>query len=190
MTSSRQAVKPAMRRPAHQVGGGQHLRSVADRRHHLAGRGRPPAQLHRRASSREFQGTSGTATISTPGSRMHFEVLVEDPSGKRALDIVMPRIIGEHDTFRVIAYRGIGHVTRYRFGLPPALRLRHRSAHAAGGGSRVCRRIPAYSVSLYRSAPTARRLGAGSRFLGRKAPMGVTGESWASGGGGGSRSNG
>ena len=43
---------------------------------------------------------------------MHFEVLVEDPSGKRALDIVMPRIIGEHDTFRVIAYRGIGHVPK------------------------------------------------------------------------------
>ena len=34
---------------------------------------------------------------------MHFEVLVEDPSGKRALDIFMPRIIGEHETFRVIA---------------------------------------------------------------------------------------
>lgn len=43
---------------------------------------------------------------------MHLEVLVEDPSGKRALDIFLPKIIGEHDTFRVISYRGIGHVPR------------------------------------------------------------------------------
>ena len=43
---------------------------------------------------------------------MHFEVLVEDVSGKRALDILMPKIIGEQHTFRVIAYRGIGHIPR------------------------------------------------------------------------------
>ncbi|MDE0206678.1 MAG: hypothetical protein OXP66_11705 [Candidatus Tectomicrobia bacterium] len=43
---------------------------------------------------------------------MHFEVLVEDASGKAALDILIPRIIGEQHTFRVIAYRGVGHIPR------------------------------------------------------------------------------
>ena len=40
---------------------------------------------------------------------MHFEVLVEDRSGKKALDILIPKIIGAQDTFKVIAYKGIGH---------------------------------------------------------------------------------
>lgn len=43
---------------------------------------------------------------------MHFEVLVEDQSGKKALDILIPKIIGDQHTFRVIEYRGIGHVPR------------------------------------------------------------------------------
>ena len=43
---------------------------------------------------------------------MHFEVLVEDPSGKCALDIFMRKIVGRDDTYRVIPYRGIGHVPR------------------------------------------------------------------------------
>ena len=43
---------------------------------------------------------------------MHFEVLVEDASGKSALDIFMPKIVGRGDTYRVIPYRGIGHVPR------------------------------------------------------------------------------
>ncbi len=46
---------------------------------------------------------------------MHFEILVEDRSGKRALDVLIPKIIGAQDTFRVIGYRGIGRV-------PPNLR--------------------------------------------------------------------
>lgn len=41
---------------------------------------------------------------------MHFEVLVEDRSGKSALDILMRKIVGKDDTYRVISYRGIGHV--------------------------------------------------------------------------------
>lgn len=41
---------------------------------------------------------------------MHFEILVEDRSGKRALDILIPKIIGAQDTFRVIGYRGIGRI--------------------------------------------------------------------------------
>ena len=41
---------------------------------------------------------------------MHFEILVEDLSGKKALDILMPKILGGQGTFRVIAYRGIGRI--------------------------------------------------------------------------------
>lgn len=39
---------------------------------------------------------------------MHFEVLVEDQSGKHALDILIPKIIGSEHSFKVRAYRGIG----------------------------------------------------------------------------------
>ena len=41
---------------------------------------------------------------------MHFEVLVEDRSGKTALDILIPKIIGDQHTFKVIPYRGIGRI--------------------------------------------------------------------------------
>ena len=41
---------------------------------------------------------------------MHFEVLVEDQSGKHALDILIPKIIGSEHSFKVRAYRGIGHI--------------------------------------------------------------------------------
>ncbi len=40
---------------------------------------------------------------------MHFEILVEDKSGKVALDILVPKIIGKEHKFRVIAFKGIGH---------------------------------------------------------------------------------
>ena len=43
---------------------------------------------------------------------MHFEVLVEDRSGKTALDILIPKIVGDRHTFRVIPYRGIGRIPR------------------------------------------------------------------------------
>ena len=43
---------------------------------------------------------------------MHFEILVEDQSGKKALDILIPKIIGNQHTCRVIAYRGIGRIPR------------------------------------------------------------------------------
>ena len=41
---------------------------------------------------------------------MHFEVLVEDQSGKHTLDILIPKIIGSEHSFKVRAYRGIGHI--------------------------------------------------------------------------------
>lgn len=43
---------------------------------------------------------------------MHFEILIEDLSGKAALDILMPKIIGENHTSRVISYRGIGRIPK------------------------------------------------------------------------------
>ena len=41
---------------------------------------------------------------------MHFEILVEDLSGKRALDILTSKILGNQHTFRVIDYSGIGRI--------------------------------------------------------------------------------
>ena len=43
---------------------------------------------------------------------MHFEILVEDQSGKRMLDILTPKIIGDKHTFKVHAYQGIGRIPR------------------------------------------------------------------------------
>ena len=43
---------------------------------------------------------------------MHFEILVEDKSGKKSLDILVPKIIGDEHTFRVITYKGIGRIPR------------------------------------------------------------------------------
>ncbi len=43
---------------------------------------------------------------------MHFEILIEDRSGKELLDIIVPKIIGEQHTFRVISYRGIGKIPK------------------------------------------------------------------------------
>ncbi len=43
---------------------------------------------------------------------MHFEILVEDQSGKRMLDILVPKIIGNQDSFKVHAYQGIGRIPR------------------------------------------------------------------------------
>ena len=43
---------------------------------------------------------------------MHFEFLVEDSSGKRMLDTILPRLFTESVTFRVIAYRGIGRLPK------------------------------------------------------------------------------
>lgn len=39
---------------------------------------------------------------------MHFEILVEDQSGKKALDVLVPKILGQSHTFRIKPYRGIG----------------------------------------------------------------------------------
>lgn len=43
---------------------------------------------------------------------MHFEILVEDQSGKKALDILIPKLIGPEHTFRVHPYKGIGRIPK------------------------------------------------------------------------------
>ncbi|MFB8791208.1 MAG: hypothetical protein U7123_20735 [Potamolinea sp.] len=44
---------------------------------------------------------------------MHFEILVEDISGKAALDILVPKIIStEQHTFKIHSYKGIGHIPK------------------------------------------------------------------------------
>ena len=55
---------------------------------------------------------SGIAIIWMRGKAMHFEILVEDISGKRMLDMLVPKMIGDSHTFRVISYRGVGRVPK------------------------------------------------------------------------------
>lgn len=43
---------------------------------------------------------------------MHFEILVEDSSGKIALDLLVPKIIGPEHTFRIHPYKGIGRIPK------------------------------------------------------------------------------
>ncbi|WP_256871836.1 DUF4276 family protein [Nostoc sp. TCL26-01] len=50
-------------------------------------------------------------TIWMQGEYMHFEILIEDISGKKALDILVPKIINiEQHTFNIHSYKGIGHI--------------------------------------------------------------------------------
>ena len=43
---------------------------------------------------------------------MHFEVLVEDQSGKKALDILIPKIVSADHTFNVHPYKGVGRIPK------------------------------------------------------------------------------
>lgn len=43
---------------------------------------------------------------------MHFEILVEDQSGKKALNILIPKIIGDKHSYKVISYKGIGRIPK------------------------------------------------------------------------------
>ena len=43
---------------------------------------------------------------------MYFEILVEDQSGKKALDILIPKIIGNQHKFKIRHYKGIGHIPK------------------------------------------------------------------------------
>lgn len=46
---------------------------------------------------------------------MHIEILVEDPSGAKLLDLILPKIFGDQSashSWRVHSYRGIGHIPK------------------------------------------------------------------------------
>ncbi|VVT28010.1 conserved hypothetical protein [Roseovarius sp. EC-HK134] len=49
---------------------------------------------------------------------MHYEILVEDQSGKRVLEEVVPKILPVNCTFSIFHYKGIGHIPK---GLQPRL---------------------------------------------------------------------
>ncbi len=46
---------------------------------------------------------------------MHFEFIVEDASGKIALETIVEKIIGQNSfehSYRIIAYKGAGHIPK------------------------------------------------------------------------------
>jgi hypothetical protein len=43
---------------------------------------------------------------------MHFDIFVEDISGKALLDIIVPQMIGEYNTFDVKSYKGCGRIPK------------------------------------------------------------------------------
>jgi hypothetical protein len=46
------------------------------------------------------------------GKLMSFEFLVEDQSSKRALEILLPKIIGGSEKLRIHSYKGLGHIPK------------------------------------------------------------------------------
>jgi hypothetical protein len=44
---------------------------------------------------------------------MHFEILVEDQSGKKALEVLVPKIIGSGHTFDIHSYKGVGRIPKH-----------------------------------------------------------------------------
>jgi len=58
---------------------------------------------------------SGTAITWMRGKPMHFEILVEDASGKIALKSILEKILGpagKYHTYRIISYKGIGRIPK------------------------------------------------------------------------------
>lgn len=54
----------------------------------------------------------GIAIIWIRGELVHFEILVEDQSGQKALEILIPKIIGANHTYKIHAYKGIGKIPK------------------------------------------------------------------------------
>lgn len=57
----------------------------------------------------------GTAITWMRGEPMHYEILVEDASGKIALEYIVEKILGPIDqghTYRIISYKGIGRIPK------------------------------------------------------------------------------
>jgi hypothetical protein len=43
---------------------------------------------------------------------VHLEILIEDLSGKKALDVLIPKLTTAEDTFRIHSYKGIGRIPK------------------------------------------------------------------------------
>jgi hypothetical protein len=43
---------------------------------------------------------------------MHFEILIEDQAGKKALEILVPKLMRKGNTFHIHSYKGIGHIPK------------------------------------------------------------------------------
>jgi len=43
---------------------------------------------------------------------MHYEILIEDESGKQAMEFLIPKILTNKFTYRIIPYKGIGHIPK------------------------------------------------------------------------------
>jgi len=43
---------------------------------------------------------------------MHFEFLLEDQSSSKAMDILMPKLLGSNSTYRIHSYKGIGDIQK------------------------------------------------------------------------------
>ena len=43
---------------------------------------------------------------------MYFEILIEDQSGKKAMEILLPKLFGNEITFRIRSYKGLGHIPK------------------------------------------------------------------------------
>ncbi len=43
---------------------------------------------------------------------MHFEILIEDQSGKIILETITGKILGEDHAYRIIPYKGVGHIPK------------------------------------------------------------------------------
>jgi len=43
---------------------------------------------------------------------MHFEVLIEDQSGGKAMEILLPKLLGDGITFRIHPYKGVGRIPK------------------------------------------------------------------------------
>ncbi len=54
----------------------------------------------------------GIAITWMRGRPVHYEIFVEDLSGKMALEIIVPKIIGDNNTFKIYPYKGIGHIPK------------------------------------------------------------------------------
>lgn len=54
----------------------------------------------------------GTAIIWTQGESVHFEILVEDQSGKIILEAITGKILGSDHTCRIFSYGGLGHIPK------------------------------------------------------------------------------